>query len=115
MAALALGNLHACALVTTATPGRFTPYCWGQGSIGQLGTGVVGNASVAGPMLLSAGSGEVADATGFALSQSATCVLRATGAGGDSELWCTGSRGGGQLGDGSITGSVSFLQRIVGL
>ena len=112
---LSLGRFHACALVTTATPGRFTPYCWGNGGVGQLGIGLFGNSAIAPPLLVSAGGARLTAATTIALSQSATCLLRATGTGGRSELWCTGSRASGQLGDGLDTGNVRSPQRVSGL
>ncbi|MEO0324336.1 MAG: hypothetical protein AAF447_15350, partial [Myxococcota bacterium] len=115
IAELSMGRTHSCALVITGTPGRFTPYCWGNNGQGQLGLGTTGLSVLAEPMLVSLGGPPIADATAIALSQTATCVLRATGTGGREELWCMGARTSGQLGDASTTGIVQSPQRISGL
>ena len=115
VAALAMGRAHACALVTTPTPGRFTPYCWGQGLAGQLGRGTAGNLPVPEPMLVSAGGAALDDVTDIALSGTATCLLRATGPGGRNEVWCTGARTSGQLGDGASAGTRLVPERVTGL
>jgi len=81
------GSTHSCAL-----DGTGKAYCWGQGTLGQLGSGVVAVRST--PFPVSGGHTFTAIDVGVMY----TCALTPTG-----QAYCWGSNPAGQLGNGSTT------------
>lgn len=86
--ALAAGSQHTCAI---HSGGQVS--CWGRGAEGQLGHGV-GVSMERSPVAVSG----VSDVVALAAGGSHTCALTSSG-----ELWCWGSNGEGQFGDGTLT------------
>lgn len=93
VARLAVGGLHACALLSGGGV-----RCWGNNLSGQLGDGTTVAGSTPGPVLGLIDSGAVRIATGFAHS----CALLTSGT-----VSCWGDNSAGQLGDGTTTRRLS--------
>jgi hypothetical protein len=89
---IAAGFQSACAIVGGGGWPEGTAFCWGDGSLGQLGVGQLGWASV--PVPVSGGL----TFTSIAVGNESTCALTATG-----EAYCWGANESGQLGDGTRT------------
>jgi alpha-tubulin suppressor-like RCC1 family protein len=89
-AAVAAGGTHTCALTATGEA-----YCWGQGTYGQLGTGVAPFASGI-PVAVTGGLTFVALSVGT--SSEHTCGVTP-----DSVTYCWGYNLYGQVGDGTTT------------
>ena len=85
---VAVGDQHACALLSDATV-----TCWGAGVSGQLGNGPVANAPVPVPVSNLKGARAIAAGGGH------TCALMQ-----DGTAQCWGADDRGQLGDGSFAG-----------
>ncbi|MGI6612082.1 MAG: IPT/TIG domain-containing protein [Candidatus Nanosyncoccaceae bacterium] len=87
--ALSMGYWHTCGLAS----GVSRPYCWGQGTYGQLGNGSTANRST--PVLVSQG----AIPSGVTISKiSPTSGFRTCSIGSDNRAYCWGA--GGFLGNG---------------
>ncbi len=97
--AVAAGEDHTCALMADTTV-----QCWGQGTSGQLGNGLL--AASTSPVTVSGLTGVSQLATGNAF----TCALRL-----DSTVACWGSNGSGRLGDGTATSRVTPVDVLVTL
>jgi alpha-tubulin suppressor-like RCC1 family protein len=87
---IAAGGAHTCAIVGGGGIADGTAFCWGEGTVGQLGGGVTGFARV--PTLVSGGH----TFTSIAVGDYSSCALTASG-----ETYCWGSNDQGQLGDGT--------------
>ncbi len=87
---VAAGQSHSCALRSTGEV-----VCWGLDVFGQLGTGAIGDCSIA-PV----GVVGLTDAVQIAAGGHSTCAVRATG-----EVACWGANTRGQLGNDSTTDS----------
>jgi alpha-tubulin suppressor-like RCC1 family protein len=86
---LAVGDLHACALLGTGAV-----WCWGRNEFGAVGDNTMGPSTVqvnAVPAL------EIKDAVGIALGGAHSCARRQTG-----QVLCWGVNNFGQLGDASV-------------
>lgn len=84
------GFQHTCAI---AGGGRFsegTAFCWGDGSVGQLGIGQIGFTGA--PFQVSGGL----TFTSIAAGNNSTCAVTTSG-----DAYCWGDNGAGQLGDGT--------------
>jgi alpha-tubulin suppressor-like RCC1 family protein len=89
------GATHACG---RRTNGRL--YCWGSDFSGQLGDGPAGGTTRTAPVAVAGG---ITDWTATTAGDAHTCARRSTG-----RLYCWGSDGAGQLGDGAAsTGRVA--------
>ncbi len=88
--AISTGNIHTCAQLNT---GQIS--CWGNGSIGQLGTGNTTNLSTpSAPITLPTGT----TATAISAGNAHTCALLNTG-----QISCWGAGNNGRLGTGTTT------------
>lgn len=96
---LAVGANHACGV----TPGG-TAWCWGANWTGALGDGTT-NHSVQNEQLMPTGAANGMEFSGIAAGTDFTCGLTFAG-----ELYCWGANGRGQLGDGTLTGSLVAVQ-----
>lgn len=88
---LSLGDRHTCEI----RGGQLR--CWGDGTVGQLGTGELAKRNV--PTRVDAGTEFVS----VAAAEESTCALRR-----DGTVWCTGGNGRGQLGLGDLVARSSF-------
>jgi alpha-tubulin suppressor-like RCC1 family protein len=86
--ALTAGDLFACGLMVS---GEIE--CWGDDSAGQLGDGNMTTTPQPVPLRVVG----ISDATAIAGIAYTTCALRA-----DKTVWCWGSGGNGELGDGNL-------------
>ena len=87
----AAGIAHTCAVVKAGTVS-----CWGANASGQLGNGTLVQSNVPVQVLDAAGNAPLSDAFGIAAGQSHTCAVTHAG-----NVWCWGSNGKGQLGNGA--------------
>jgi alpha-tubulin suppressor-like RCC1 family protein len=95
---VATRTTHTCGIRSDGTL-----WCWGKNDAGQLGDGSEEASRLEPVQVVAAGeSGEApwADWEAVALGTSSTCGLR-----GDGTIWCWGSGGSGQRGDGSTAAS----------
>jgi alpha-tubulin suppressor-like RCC1 family protein len=88
---IATGFQHTCAIVGGGGVPDGTAFCWGDGSVGQLGIGQTGYAREPFPV-----SGGHVFAS-IAVGNNSSCALTAAG-----EAYCWGRNDSGQLGDGTI-------------
>ena len=87
---IATGPEHACAIVGGGGVPEGTAFCWGDGTVGQLGVGGTGYARE--PLRVSGGY-----TFGFiAVAGSSSCAVTVSG-----ETYCWGKNESGQLGDGT--------------
>ncbi|HEU4406801.1 MAG TPA: hypothetical protein VFS43_16155 [Polyangiaceae bacterium] len=91
--ALALGELHSCALLTGGEA-----RCWGQNYDGQLGDGTQTDRHTPVLVLASPGGPPLTGVQALELGGAHSCALRTSG-----EARCWGSNNHGQLGDGTTT------------
>ncbi len=96
--AIALGDLHACAVIETGTV-----KCWGDNQHGQLGDGTTTERHA--PVDVTGVSGAIEVTAGASF----TCALTEGG-----KVWCWGNNEHGQLGDGTTADRHSPVQ-VVGL
>jgi alpha-tubulin suppressor-like RCC1 family protein len=92
------GYDHACAVRANGTVA-----CWGDNSLGQLGTGVASTTPSAAPVAVAG----ITDAKEVATGRGYTCVLRAGG-----ELRCFGRGIEGELGQGTAASSLTPVKVI---
>ena len=85
--AVAAGSFHTCALLTNGTP-----YCWGWGAEGELGSNSAGDTP---QPVDTVGSG----ASGISCGASHSCLLK------DGHVTCWGWNGSGEIGIGSSSGA----------
>jgi alpha-tubulin suppressor-like RCC1 family protein len=71
-------------------------WCWGENRRGNLGDGTTTNRATARPVKSHDGMGLLSDVTVIATGDHHACALAANGG-----VWCWGSNGAGQLGDGT--------------
>ncbi len=90
---LSAGGSHVCGVTTTGAA-----YCWGRGSVGQLGNGLV-NTSSSRPVAVLGGLTFASISAG---GSEHTCGVTTTGA-----AYCWGSNAFGQFGNGTTTGSAT--------
>jgi alpha-tubulin suppressor-like RCC1 family protein len=96
--ALALGEVHACALLTD-----HTVRCWGNNVYGQLGNGTPSDTWT--PVTVLAADGHpLSDVTAITAGRNHTCALK-----GDRTVWCWGHDLYGELG----TPNVPYFQSLV--
>ncbi len=88
--ALSAGGAHTCA-IGAGTSGAL--WCWGRGNVGQLGLGP--------NRLFDARQPQTITLTGGAATAVTTGATHTCAVGGDGALFCFGSNGDGQLGDGT--------------
>jgi alpha-tubulin suppressor-like RCC1 family protein len=89
---IAAGYQHTCALRTDGSV-----WCWGDGSVGQLGDGDSGAGHQRSKAIrVKRGSGYLTKVSGIAAGGNHTCARRT-----DGTVWCWGTAGHGQLGDGT--------------
>jgi alpha-tubulin suppressor-like RCC1 family protein len=100
---ISVGGSSACVIgkKTSAGPVLQAPYCWGDNTWGQLGTGTTGG-SVSAPVAIAPG-GELAGTTveTVDLGDGTTCASKANGI-----AYCWGNNSAGQTGTNSIRSSV---------
>lgn len=102
--AMAAGNGHTC-----ATKANGSVYCWGDGSLGQLGDGASGSGHRrTKPARVRRGSGYLTNITRLHAEEYHTCARRA-----DGTAWCWGLGEYGQLGDGTRGGSTGLRTKPV--
>jgi alpha-tubulin suppressor-like RCC1 family protein len=89
---IAAGDNHACALIYNGTV-----QCWGLNSSGQLGNGTTINSAT--PVAVNGITGSV---VAIAAGGGHTCAVTNSGA-----TWCWGLNSSGQLGNGTITNSLT--------
>ena len=87
--AIALGDLHSCAIRSDGSV-----YCWGRNHLGQLGNGLTGVEVNLTPVRVTG----ITDAVGIAVGYNHSCAIRS-----DGSVYCWGSNQWGQLGDGTRT------------
>ena len=92
---IAGGFAHTCALVDGGGVPSGTAYCWGDGTIGQLGVGQTGYARV--PLRVAGGQSFAFIAAG----SNSSCGITTSG-----ETYCWGANENGQLGDGTMTNRI---------
>lgn len=97
--AIEAGGEAACALVGGAGG---TLECWGANNAGQLGNGAMGTAPVTTPVMATSPGGVTAVAAGGTNTGGYTCALLSGGT-----LKCWGSNARGQLGNGTMTSSLT--------
>jgi alpha-tubulin suppressor-like RCC1 family protein len=97
--AIAAGEAHTCALVSSGTV-----RCWGDNSSGQLGDNGNSGARSLTPVTVGGLTVVVGIAAGGTLGSSHTCALLANGT-----VQCWGANGSGQLGDAGVSGFQSKL------
>jgi hypothetical protein len=90
---VAIGQTHACAILSGGSV-----KCWGANGYGQLGNGLTTPASSPQRVNLDAVGEPIVN---LALSETATCALTAS-----RRVFCWGNNAKGQLGDGSLDGSL---------
>jgi len=87
---IATGLQHTCAIVGGGGIPEGTAFCWGDGTVGQLGVGTTGIANV--PLPVSGGY----TFTSIAVAETSSCGVTASG-----DTFCWGKNDAGQLGDGT--------------
>jgi len=87
---IATGLQHTCAIVGGGGIPDGTAFCWGDGTVGQLGVGGTGIAN--GPLQVSGGH----TFTSIAVGESSSCAVTPSG-----DAYCWGKNDAGQLGDGT--------------
>lgn len=97
MTANGTGKLSTDILHTCAIDDDGTAWCWGQDGSGQLGNGATAGLQAA-PSAVSDTGPWMQIATGDASIVGSTCGIKF-----DSKLWCWGSDGNGQIGNGATT------------
>ncbi|MHB8796431.1 MAG: RCC1 domain-containing protein, partial [Candidatus Nanopelagicales bacterium] len=97
LTSVAAGSNFACALATTGTAASSRAFCWGEGSLGQLG-----NATSADSTFPVAVAGALANlqVTQVSAGNDHACALTSAGT-----VYCWGNNAFGQLGQGTSTGS----------
>jgi len=90
--AIAPGLIHSCGIADTGTA-----YCWGENSYGQLGDGSINRSAI--PVAV---SGSLRFGS-LAIGDVHTCGLTRSGSG---SAYCWGGNNWGQLGNGSVSGSL---------
>jgi alpha-tubulin suppressor-like RCC1 family protein len=103
VAKVAAGDGHTCVVRTDSTV-----WCWGEASSGQVGDGTTGDATThlrLRPVQVRRGSAHLTSVTQLAAGGGHTCALRT-----DGSVWCWGTDGYGQLGDGT-TGDPTYHLR----
>ena len=95
LVSISTGYQHACVLDTAGEA-----YCWGENSLGQLGSGGSANSNI--PVKVVNGTGVLVGKTlvDIAAGYRNTCALDTAG-----EAYCWGANNSGQLGNGNNTGS----------
>ena len=88
------GRVNAGAYVTCGASPTGAAYCWGDNSMGQLGTGDGASNRVA-PVAVPALTGEVVE--GFGMGFTHGCAVTTAG-----DAWCWGDNWAGQVGDGTF-------------
>jgi hypothetical protein len=115
---IATGTTFSCASLTSGAA-----YCWGRNDKGQLGDNTKTNRTVPTQVVGSGGSGTLSHVgilSGSHSSGAFTCSTRtdpslvANPAHHDEEVWCWGSNGSGELGDGTKTDR-SYPVRVAGI
>ncbi len=100
--AISLGGAHTCALTNLGSVS-----CWGSNSEGQVGNSSAGSETDAPLPVLGLPSGVIAVSAG----DNHSCALTRAGT-----VWCWGSNGSGQLGDGAVTSNPQAVPTaVVGL
>ena len=89
---IATGREHTCAIVGGGGIPDGTAFCWGRGTVGQLGVGGTGYARE--PMRVSGGGGYTF--ASIAVADNSSCAVAVSG-----ETYCWGKNDAGQLGDGT--------------
>lgn len=101
VSAIAVGYLHTCVVRKDGST-----WCWGDGSLGQLGDADHGPGHQrTRATRVRRGSGYLTKASGIAAGGHQTCVRRT-----DGTAWCWGDDDHGQLGDGTTGGSTSHIR-----
>jgi alpha-tubulin suppressor-like RCC1 family protein len=88
--AVSVSALSACALTTGGAV-----QCWGENPYGQLGNGTTTSSTVPVPV-----TGLTSGVTDLATAGESACALKS-----DGSVWCWGTNGSGQLGNGTTTNS----------
>jgi alpha-tubulin suppressor-like RCC1 family protein len=100
---ISAGSMHSCGITAAGVL-----KCWGDGSLGQLGHGN-GSTSYDSPTVVDAGTSYGEVAAGGDAEQAHTCAITAA-----DDLYCWGSNDMGQLGAGTVGGSVNAPNFVTG-